>query len=78
MDLVTSVVAVTRRRTAALWGRLQEECGEGVVSAAIAILIMAVIGVGLWAAADRWFGTMEGKVDSQIEDLEGADTEAGD
>lgn len=69
MDIVSRLVAITRQRATKLWGRIQEDRGEGVVSVAIAILIITLIGVGLWVAADRWFESLEGSVDEQIEQI---------
>lgn len=71
MDMVTRVVTATRQRAAALWGRLQEECGEGVVSTAIAILVVALIGVALWGIAQGWLDSVDTTVNNQIQDLEG-------
>lgn len=45
----------------ALWARLSErvahEAGEGVISAAIAVLIMAFLGAAMWIA---FKGTLQG------------------
>ena len=35
--------------------RLAEEAGEGVISTAIAVLIMALIGLAMWQLFDRVF-----------------------
>ena len=35
--------------------RLADEVGEGVISTAIAVLIMAIIGLAMWVTFDRVF-----------------------
>jgi hypothetical protein len=46
--------------------RRQDERGEGVISAAIAVLIMAFIGVGMWVAFNATFQTTAKNVNTQI------------
>lgn len=64
------IQTLLRSGLAALGRRLRGDRGEGVVSAAIAILIIAVVGVALFAAAQGWFSDLSGTVDEQIEQLE--------
>ena len=55
MDLALHLwitVAVLRRR---LTDRARDEVGEGVISTAIAVLVMAAIGAGMWLAFDALF-----------------------
>jgi type IV secretory pathway TrbD component len=42
------------------------EAGEGVISAAIAVLIMAFIGVGMWIAFSATFQHAAKHVDNQV------------
>jgi hypothetical protein len=44
----------------------RDERGEGVISAAIAVLIMAFIGVGMWVAFNGTFQTTAKNVNTQI------------
>jgi len=44
----------------------RDERGEGVISAAIAVLIMAFIGVGMWVAFNATFQTTAKNVNTQI------------
>jgi len=44
----------------------RDERGEGVISAAIAVLIMAFIGVGMWFAFNATFQHTAKNVDTQI------------
>lgn len=43
-----------------------DERGEGVISAAIAVLIMAFIGVGMWVAFNTMFQQTAKNVDNQV------------
>lgn len=42
------------------------ECGEGVISTAIAVLIMAFLGVGMWVAFKSTMGNAQKNVDKQV------------
>jgi len=42
------------------------ERGEGVISAAIAVLVMAFIGVGMWIAFNTTFSHAAKHVDNQV------------
>jgi hypothetical protein len=46
-----------------------DEAGEGVISAAIAVLIMAFLGVGLWLAFKATLGSTTKNVDSQVNQI---------
>ncbi|TML38081.1 MAG: hypothetical protein E6G27_15650 [Actinobacteria bacterium] len=46
-----------------------EEAGEGVISAAIAVLIMAFLGVGMWLAFKATLGSTTKNVDSQVNQI---------
>ena len=51
------------------WVRYQlhrDQRGEGVISAAIAVLVMAFLGVGMWVAFNATFSNAEKKVDTQV------------
>jgi hypothetical protein len=43
-----------------------DERGEGVISAAIAVLVMAFIGVGMWVAFSTTFNHAAKHVDNQV------------
>jgi hypothetical protein len=43
-----------------------DERGEGVISAAIAVLVMAFIGVGMWFAFNATFNHAANHVDNQV------------
>jgi hypothetical protein len=46
--------------------REPDERGEGVISAAIAVLVMAFIGVGMWIAFSNTFSHAAKHVDNQV------------
>jgi hypothetical protein len=46
--------------------RRRDERGEGVISAAIAVLIMAFLGVGMWVAFNTTFQHTAKNVDKQV------------
>ena len=46
--------------------RERDDRGEGVISAAIAVLIMAFIGVGMWVAFNTTFSHAAKHVDNQV------------
>jgi hypothetical protein len=64
-----------------LWSRLgrraASEAGEGVISAAIAVLIMAFLGVAMWVAFDHTFNRAAARIDEQIGNIGGGGGGAG-
>lgn len=46
--------------------RRRDERGEGVISAAIAVLIMSFLGVGMWVAFKATLGSAQSNVDNQV------------
>jgi hypothetical protein len=44
----------------------RDQRGEGVISAAIAVLVMAFLGVGMWIAFNATFSNAEKNVDHQV------------
>lgn len=46
--------------------RRRDERGEGVISAAIAVLVMAFIGVGMWVAFNATFQSAAKNVNNQV------------
>jgi multisubunit Na+/H+ antiporter MnhB subunit len=60
---VLGVTAISRRTS------LRTERGEGVISVAIAVLIMAVVGVIVFGALQGTARTTTGKVDNKINEI---------
>lgn len=46
--------------------RERDERGEGVISAAIAVLVMAFLGVGMWIAFNATFSHAASHVNQQV------------
>jgi len=71
-DLVTTADVIATGEIAAgeptdrRVGRRRDERGEGVISAAIAVLIMAFIGVGMWVAFNGTFTHAAKNIDKQV------------
>jgi hypothetical protein len=49
--------------------RLAEEAGEGVISTAIAVLIMALIGLAMWQLFDRVFTDAGQDIESNVNQI---------
>ncbi|HVM00802.1 MAG TPA: hypothetical protein VM324_16045 [Egibacteraceae bacterium] len=49
----------------------RDEAGEGVISTAIAVLIMAGLGLLMWLAFERIWGNAEGRIETNIEQIGG-------
>ena len=45
------------------------ECGEGVISAAIAVLVMAFLGVAMWVGLRGIWDTAESNTADQVEEI---------
>lgn len=53
-----------------LWSRAtRDERGEGVISAAIAVLIMAFLGVLMWVGFRATLGNAQANVDAQVNEI---------
>jgi hypothetical protein len=51
------------------WERLAAEHGEGVISTAIAVLVMAIIGLAMWVTFDRVFDDAGQRVEDNVQDI---------
>lgn len=52
-----------------LFARLRGDAGEGVISAAIAVLVMAVIGAAMYAAFSLTMNNAQGTIDSKVAEI---------
>ena len=59
---------LTTRTAVWEWMR-RDERGEGVISAAIAVLIMAFLGVAVWAGFKASLDKSQSKVDVQLDQI---------
>ena len=48
---------------------LSDERGEGVISMAIAVLIVAAIGLAMWITFDRIFDNASDKVEDNVNEI---------
>jgi hypothetical protein len=49
--------------------RISDQRGEGVISTAIAVLIMALIGLLMWTVFQRVFNDAGGRIESNVNDI---------
>ncbi|HZN13751.1 MAG TPA: hypothetical protein VFB78_05765 [Acidimicrobiales bacterium] len=69
-DKVLAVYVWQRTARSAVWQRaVIDERGEGVISAAIAVLIMAFLGVLMWVGFKATLGNAQGNVDNQVNQI---------
>ncbi len=66
-EVILTAYVWQRTARVAMWQRLaRDERGEGVISAAIAVLIMAFLGVLMWVGFKATLGNAQGNVDAQV------------
>jgi len=58
-----------RRRPLTGGGRLVGDRGEGVISAAIAVLIMAFLGAAMWIGFQKMWKTTESTTNTKVEQI---------
>lgn len=49
--------------------RLRSEVGEGVISTAIAVLIMALVGLAMWTVFDRVFTDAGAQIENNVNQI---------
>lgn len=59
------IVSYLNKRT----GRLVGDRGEGVISTAIAVLIIAFLGVAMWAGFNSIWGEAHKTIDTQVKKI---------
>jgi hypothetical protein len=59
---IRAVVHMVNQRS----GRLLGDRGEGVISSAIAVLIVAFIGAAMWVAFDQIWTDAEANIETQV------------
>ncbi|MEX2324273.1 MAG: hypothetical protein WD576_00855 [Nitriliruptoraceae bacterium] len=53
------------------WNRWSDECGEGVISAAIVVLIMAVIGGAMYVVFSRTVTDAAERIEHEVQQIGG-------
>ena len=69
-DVMLTAYVWQRTMRQAAWQRLcRDERGEGVISAAIAVLVMAFLGAMMWLGFQSTLGEAQESVDDQISEI---------
>ncbi len=68
---MTAITRFIARHLAQPFVRTRSERGEGVISLAIGVLIIAFLGAGMWLAFHSTMQTTQTKVDQQIQSIGG-------
>ena len=69
--LILQISVACRLRVADARARLAEDAGEGVISTAIAVLIMALLGAAMWAAFSGVFDGASDKAGTAVDSIGG-------
>jgi len=67
--LLPTYVAIRCLAVTAIHRANQNERGEGVISAAIAVLVMAFLGVAMWLAFKGMFKSTSDKTNRQVDQI---------
>jgi len=69
-DTIGEQVQLMRCGLAMMWARTcRSERGEGVISAAIAVLVMAFLGAAMWVAFNGTMHSAQSKVDNNVNSI---------
>ena len=69
-EVVQGPLTLAHHGVVFMWRRLRRsELGEGVISAAIAVLVMAFLGAAMWIAFNGTMHTAQSKVDSNVNSI---------
>ena len=69
--LLLQIHIAYKMQVVGLRDRLADEAGEGVISTAIAVLIMALLGAAMWVAFRGIFDGASGKTGSAVDSIGG-------
>ena len=69
MDLALKALVAWQLAKLGVRDRLMDERGEGVISTAIAVLIMALIGLLMWTVFQRVFNDAGTRIESNVNDI---------
>jgi len=69
MELGVKVLVAWQLLKLGVRERLVDEHGEGVISTAIAVLIMALIGLLMWTVFQRVFNDAGTRIESNVNDI---------
>ena len=69
MQLAIQALIVWQQAKAAVRDRWSDEAGEGVISTAIAVLIMALIGLAMWTLFKTVFDDAGSKIQDNVNQI---------
>jgi hypothetical protein len=69
MELALKVWVACQMGVSRARERFREEAGEGVISTAIVVLIMALIGLAMWQVFDRVFTNAGQDIESNVNQI---------
>ena len=69
MDIALKALVAWQLVKLGVRDRLTDENGEGVISTAIAVLIMALIGLLMWTVFQRVFNDAGARIESNVNDI---------
>lgn len=72
MDLALRALVAWQHLKQSARERWVEELGEGVISTAIAVLVMALIGLAMWTLFDRVFTNAGQDIESNVNQIGGS------
>jgi hypothetical protein len=77
-DELREALMLVRHGTVLVWRRVRRsEAGEGVISAAIAVLVMAFLGAAMWIAFNGTMHSAQSKVDTNVNSIGSGGGSAG-
>jgi hypothetical protein len=71
MPLLHLLIANLTHEANRIARRLPDDRGEGVISAAIAVLVMAFLGAAMWLAFKGLFATTTARTSTQVDQIGG-------
>ena len=71
MELALKAAVAWQHVSSAVRSRWRQEVGEGVISTAIAVLVMALIGLAMWTLFDRVFTDAGQDIESNVNQIGG-------
>lgn len=70
MNLIVPAWTAWHALRSRCWTRIVDNRGEGVISTAIAVLIMALIGAAMWALFQTVFNDAGARIQTNVEQIQ--------
>lgn len=71
IQMSDAVLTIWTAATVRVRSALADEAGEGVISTAIAVLVMAAVGVVMWGLFQGTIGNADSAINEQIQQIGG-------